>query len=226
MWSSFKGMELIRQSGVPPAAGKLGPSDLGKLSDVSAPACAVRQVNKDPALVSRPASFGAGAVGFYAGEPKGQYFDYAHQILGVQCIAAQGNAGYFGCNGSPGAWDGYAHQSYLLLVLQRSTGGGCVDSDGDGVCDTEDNCPAVANPGQENTYGDSRGDACEARPVASCDIDVDSDVDSVDVKLVQAGIGKVPVAGDKRDVTSDGKITINDVRACTLKCTRANCATN
>lgn len=219
MWSSFKGMELIRQSGISPAAGKLGPNDLGKLSAASAPSCAVRQENKDPALVSRPAVFGAGAAGFYAGEPKGQYFDYAHQILSVQCAN-----GSFAC-GSPSYWDFNSHQSYLLLVLQRSTGGGCVDSDGDGVCDTEDNCPAVANPKQENTYGDARGDACEPRPVASCDIDVDGDVDLNDVNLVKAGIGKPVVAGDKRDVTGDGKITINDVRACTLKCTRANCAT-
>ena len=57
------------------------------------------------------------------------------------------------------------------------------DADGDGVRDNDiavnacrganadlgftlngiglDNCPAVANPGQENTYGDARGDACE-----------------------------------------------------------------
>jgi hypothetical protein len=112
------------------------------------------------------------------------------------------------------------------LVLQRSTGGGCVDSDGDGVCDSDDNCPAVANPNQENTYGDARGDACEPRPVASCDVDTDGDVDSVDVNLVRAGVGKPLVAGDKRDANGDGKITVNDVRACTLKCTRALCATN
>ncbi len=226
LWSSFKAMELIRQSGVAPAAGKLGPNDLGKLAAANAPACVVRQENKDPAVVSRPASFGAGGAGFYAGEAKGQYFDYAHQILGLQCPQGGGSAGYFGCNGSPGNWDSWSHQSYQLLVLQRSTGGGCVDSDGDGVCDSEDNCPAVANPNQENTYGDARGDACEPRPVASCDVDTDGDVDSVDVNLVRAGIGKPLVAGDKRDANGDGKITINDVRACTLKCTRALCATN
>ena len=36
------------------------------------------------------------------------------------------------------------------------------DSDDDGYDDVVDNCPAVANPGQEQTYGDaSIGDACE-----------------------------------------------------------------
>lgn len=29
------------------------------------------------------------------------------------------------------------------------------------MADATDNCPAVANAGQQNTYGDTRGDACE-----------------------------------------------------------------
>lgn len=38
------------------------------------------------------------------------------------------------------------------------------DADGDGVTDADDNCPNVSNPGQEDTYGDARGDACEPPP--------------------------------------------------------------
>ena len=37
----------------------------------------------------------------------------------------------------------------------------CADADGDGVCDDVDNCPAVPNPGQEDTFGGPAGDACE-----------------------------------------------------------------
>jgi hypothetical protein len=220
LWSSFKGMELIRKSGIAPAAGKLGPNDLGTLPAGSLPVCVVRQENKDPALVARPASFGAGGVGFYVGEPKGQYFDYAHQILGLQCAN-----GYFGCNGSPGAWDTWSHHSYQLLVLQRSTGGGCVDTDGDGVCDSVDNCPTVANADQKDSNRNGVGDACEP-PIAKCDVDGDGDIDSVDILLIRAGIGQAPAAGDKRDANGDGRIDVNDVRACTLKCTRAKCATS
>ncbi|EHR70352.1 hypothetical protein BurJ1DRAFT_1484 [Burkholderiales bacterium JOSHI_001] len=221
MWSSFKGMELVRQSGVTQNPGTIGPNDFGKLAALSAPACPVRQENKDPATLSRVASFGAGGPGYYAAEPKGQYFDYAHQILSLQCAD-----GSFICNGSPGRWDDEAHNSYLLLVLLRSTGGGCVDTDGDGVCDNVDNCPAVSNPGQENTYGDARGDACEPRPIATCDVDGDADIDLNDVNAVRSAIGQTVPAGDKRDANGDRKITIADVRACILKCTRASCAIN
>lgn len=61
--------------------------------------------------------------------------------------------------------------------------------------------------------------------VTSCDIDGDGDVDSADVSAIRAAIGQVPSSGDPRDANSDGKITINDARACVLKCTRPNCAT-
>jgi len=62
--------------------------------------------------------------------------------------------------------------------------------------------------------------------VATCDVDKDGDVDMLDINAVRAGIGQVPVAADPRDANTDGKITINDVRACILKCTRASCAVN
>ena len=35
------------------------------------------------------------------------------------------------------------------------------DTDGDGIPDTEDNCPAVPNPDQRDTDGDDIGDACD-----------------------------------------------------------------
>jgi hypothetical protein len=135
LWSSFKAMELIRQSGITPTGTNIGPDALGTLPAANAPACNQRQSNKNPATVSRPAVFGVGGPGYYNGEPAGQYFDYAHQLLSVQC----GNGSFF-CNGNPGAWETNSHNAYALLVLQRATGvvvARC-DVDGDSVVDRDD----------------------------------------------------------------------------------------
>lgn len=59
-----------------------------------------------------------------------------------------------------------------------------------------------------------------------CDIDRDGDVDRSDLSAIQAAIGQVPGANDPRDANRDGLITVNDVRYCALRCTRASCATN
>jgi len=61
-------------------------------------------------------------------------------------------------------------------------------------------------------------------PDAACDVDRDGDVDRSDIALIRSAIGQTPVANDPRDPNADGLITITDVRACTLRCTRASCA--
>jgi hypothetical protein len=38
----------------------------------------------------------------------------------------------------------------------------CRDTDDDGVCDVDDDCPAIANPAQTDADGDGVGDACDA----------------------------------------------------------------
>jgi len=51
------------------------------------------------------------------------------------------------------------------------------DADGDGVADGTDNCPNVANPGQEDSDGDGIGDACDT---GTTDADGDGVADGTD----------------------------------------------
>jgi hypothetical protein len=65
------------------------------------------------------------------------------------------------CNGEDDDCDGETDEGFA-----DSNGDGvpdCVgdDDDGDGIPDGQDNCPLVANPGQENNDLDEMGDACD-----------------------------------------------------------------
>ena len=53
------------------------------------------------------------------------------------------------------------------------------DADGDGVCQDNDNCPAVANADQANGDGDTLGNACDNCPAATNQDQADGDVDTV-----------------------------------------------
>jgi len=74
--------------------------------------------------------------------------------------------------------DGVAETCTLNSLNMDGTGGGAInvsctggtnppppaDSDGDGIVDTADNCPLVANPGQQDSDGDGIGDVCDPTP--------------------------------------------------------------
>ncbi len=135
-------------------------------------------------------------------------------------MSLQSAAGYFG--NPNGSWNSYVDHAYAILVLQRSLGGACADSDGDGVCDNVDNCPAVPNPDQKDSDGNGIGDACQV--VAKCDLDGDGDIDRIDISAITALRNKPASANPKADADGNGTININDARACVLKCTLANCA--
>jgi hypothetical protein len=58
---------------------------------------------------------------------------------------------------------------------------GATDTDGDGVLDTLDNCPAVANTDQADQNGDGTGDACETDTDGDGILDVDEAAGCVDI---------------------------------------------
>jgi hypothetical protein len=223
MWSFSKALEFIGRSGVAPLPGNVGPADFGTLPAASAPACAVRQEHRNPAADVRVPRFGAGVAGYYGAEPKRVYYDLAYNVL-----SWQGSNGQYGGAGAaaaaPGAWNTYSRQAYALLILQRSTGGGCIDSDGDGICDDVDNCPNVPNVDQKDSNGNGVGDACEA-VVAKCDMDGDADIDKLDIAAITKLRNKPASTNPKADADGNGTINVNDARACTLLCTRPSCAT-
>ena len=191
MWSATKVMNFLADSAVVVAPGNLSPLDIGTLPAANAPANAERQTHLDPAMQARPANFGAGAAGYYAdpNEIPRVYFDFAYSLLN-----AQDATGNFVTNFD--YWDPCADEAWALLVLERSVGGGCIDTDGDGICDSEDNCPGVANPAQGDADGDGVGDTCEevVVPSACCQL-MDGTRDHLDaVACRQAGGVSVPDA--------------------------------
>jgi hypothetical protein len=100
---------------------------------------------------------------------------------GQACVAV---AGSFACEPAGFAGDGGADSRIVdarvdaRVPVDDALGSG--DSDGDGVPDDQDNCPFVANPGQENEDGDAYGDACDpCPPFADGALIVDSDGDGV-----------------------------------------------
>jgi hypothetical protein len=240
LWSSSKAYNIIETAGIAPTGGNLSPADMGTLPTLSASGW-TRLVNRDPTTDVRVPLRGAGGAGYYAGTPVGWYYDYAYRLMSIQAASGQ----FANPNGS---WDPQVDHAYAILVLQRSLGGACVDSDQDGVCDTEDNCvltpnpdqadldgdgvgdvcdncPDVANPDQADSDGNGVGDVCEQQGPIPCDIDQDGDIDKVDLSAISRARGQtVPPLDPAYDPNGDGVVTPADVKVCIPQCTLPGCA--
>jgi hypothetical protein len=257
LWSSSKAYTLIQDSGIGATGANIDPTDLGTLPNaaITIDRADFRLANRDY-TTDEDARVG-GNPGKYqhylddAQKPR-WYYDYAYSLMTQQNDATgQFSAQSVRNNGTTvinhGCWDARVCHSYAILVLQRAVGGVCVDGDGDGICDADDNCPTTpnadqadadgdgvgdvcdncvnnANPDQTDTDLDGIGDACEDQGGLRCDIDGDDDVDRLDIGLISAARNQPAAPGDPRDNDGSGTIDVNDARQCVLLCTLPRCA--
>ena len=92
----------------------------------------------------------------------------------------------------------------FLLTLGLTVPALAVDSDGDGVDDTLDNCSELPNPDQRDTNGDGFGNACDA------DLNNDLIVNSVDLGMLRSVFFQ---ADDDADANGDGTVNSIDLGA-------------
>lgn len=88
---------------------------------------------------------------------------------------------------------------FLIIGMATScseepTGSVLSDSDGDGIVNSNDNCPEIANPNQEDSDGDGIGNVCDS--IDNTDTDGDSIIDSEDNCPEQPNTDQLDSDGD------------------------------
>ena len=112
------------------------------------------------------------------------------------------------CDGMDNDCDGDVDETYSDLDDDEITDCVDLDDDGDGVADTDDNCPLVPNANQENSDGSNEGDACENDDDGD---GVEDDVDNcakianpLQVDVDSDGLGDLCDDDDYNDSVLDG----------------------
>jgi len=135
------------------------------------------------------------------------FFDGTITITHLSIAAVDGLAGLSAGTGTPPDFVESDLSAYGVCS-------GCPDADLDGICDADDNCPAIANAGQEDSDSDGVGDACDNCPsIANAgqeDGDSDGVGDACDNCLTYANPGQEG-CGSHGDLDGDGEFTALDL---------------
>jgi len=135
-----------------------------------------------------------------------------------------GNSNSNTCDGSSSTvngWSGGSTDSFIAQLVEECGDLclGCTDCDEDGAQDSEDNCPGLYNPTQEDSDGDGLGDECDDCHNLPGDVNDDLSFDILDVittvNIILAGGISSPDFTDCQktdaDLDSNGIINILDV---------------
>jgi type II secretory pathway pseudopilin PulG len=101
-----------------------------------------------------------------------------------------------------------ASAALLTLMLALNSGAGlppCADGDSDGVCDTSDNCVAIANPPQSDGDSDGYGEACDKDTTNDCTHTV------ADITAIIPTLNVIEPPDSPYDVNTDGTTTVADI---------------
>ena len=84
--------------------------------------------------------------------------------------------------------------------------------------------PVRIAPEEDNLPPTLQGAVFEIAARAACDVDGNGRADRNDIDAILAARGTAAGVNDPRDFDQDGVVTVLDARACTLRCTKAQCA--
>lgn len=112
--------------------------------------------------------------------------------------------------------------SFKSLACRLWADGACADSDNDGICNTQDNCPTISNPDQADADGDGHGDACDLCPGEPLGNNEDTDGDGVG-----DGCDNCPAVANANQADCDGDglgdVCDDDNSSCVTTCPLAGC---